>query len=137
MKLIAVRSSHIEAIGYEAGTMEVHFAGGKVITYENVDAHAHAALMAAESKGSHLHQYFHAKGNAARPMELNVYDAELRILETFDADPCCSRRLSQAIAGGFTREVETWTCTKCSTEWKARMVGPVKHWEPAPLIMIF
>jgi len=56
MNRTPVKSSQIASIGYDAGSKEMHieFHGGKVYTYQNVDAADHAALMAAESVGKHF-----------------------------------------------------------------------------------
>lgn len=50
-----VESSNMAAVGYDAPsqTLHVQFKGGSHYTHAGVSPEAHAALMAAESKGSH------------------------------------------------------------------------------------
>jgi hypothetical protein len=52
----AVKSSNINAVGYDADTMtlEVEFTGGGVYRYADVPAETHAALVKAESVGRHF-----------------------------------------------------------------------------------
>lgn len=56
MEIIPVQSSHIDGIGHEGSTMEVHFAGDRKYTYEGVSAEAFAEIQAAESTGIALRQ---------------------------------------------------------------------------------
>lgn len=53
---VIVESSNIKSIGYdgESRTLEVAFLNGGVYRYADVPATSYAALMAAESKGSHF-----------------------------------------------------------------------------------
>lgn len=57
-----VKSSNISAIGYdpENKILRVAFLNGNVYQYHDVDAEKHAALMGADSVGSHLNA--HIKG---------------------------------------------------------------------------
>lgn len=59
MQRSPVQSSNIVSVGHDpnSNTLEVEFKGGSVYTYHDVDADKHAALMAAESVGSHFHQH--------------------------------------------------------------------------------
>lgn len=53
-----VKSSNIEAIGYDPASRELHVkfkSGGYV--YADVAPDKHAALMKAESKGKHVHEH--------------------------------------------------------------------------------
>jgi hypothetical protein len=52
-------SSNIKAIGHDPATkvLRVEFRDGKSYNYANVGTAKHAALMASESKGSHLHKH--------------------------------------------------------------------------------
>lgn len=54
-----VESSHIEAIGYDAPTRQLHvkFSGGKTYAYHGVHPQEHVALMAAESHGAFLQKH--------------------------------------------------------------------------------
>lgn len=58
MKLVPVRSSNIEAVGYDPATrtMGVRFKGGMTYHHLDVSPEAHGALMSAPSKGAHYHQ---------------------------------------------------------------------------------
>lgn len=62
MNMHPVKSSNIESIGHdpETNTMRVRFQNGGMYDYAGVDAATHAAVMAADSPGSHLHR--HIKG---------------------------------------------------------------------------
>lgn len=53
-----VKSSHIKEIGHDpvTNTLKVHFADGGKYHFKGVSAEKHAALMAAESVGSHFHK---------------------------------------------------------------------------------
>lgn len=54
-----VTSSNIAAIGYDPATkaLTVQFKSGAQHRYADVSPDAHAALMAAESKGKHFHAH--------------------------------------------------------------------------------
>lgn len=56
MERVAVTSSAIRSVGYDAGskTLEIEFASGDVYQYSGVPVEAHAGLMAAESKGTYF-----------------------------------------------------------------------------------
>lgn len=66
MKFVAVKSSNIEAVAYEPGTMLVRFSGGAVYRYRGVQVQEHAALMAAESLGAHLAKHIKHKFSTDR-----------------------------------------------------------------------
>lgn len=50
--------------------------------------------------------------------------------QTCEPDPCCAPPLQKAMDAGALDAAETWECPKCGCEWKPRMVGPIRHWEP-------
>ena len=52
-----VKSSQIEAIGYQGTTLAIKFRGGSVYHYADVDAKTFAALQNAESIGKHFGQH--------------------------------------------------------------------------------
>jgi KTSC domain len=54
MKMHAVKSSNIKAIGYNNNTMRVEFKNGDSYEYFGVTPYQHKELMAAQSIGSHL-----------------------------------------------------------------------------------
>jgi hypothetical protein len=55
-ELQPVESSNVEAVGYDAesSTLAVRFKSGGLYHYKNVAPEAHAALMDADSIGSHI-----------------------------------------------------------------------------------
>jgi hypothetical protein len=50
MDLVAVSSSNLRAVGWQAGTLRILFHSGATYEFFNVPAEVHAALMAAPSK---------------------------------------------------------------------------------------
>lgn len=64
VQMVLVASSNVKAIGYDAPAQELHvdFHSGHSGIYANVPAAKQAALMAAPSKGSHLHANFIKQG---------------------------------------------------------------------------
>lgn len=60
-----VKSSNIRAIGFdpETKTLHVAFLNGTQYTYEGVDAEKHAALMSADSVGSHFNAHIKGGGH--------------------------------------------------------------------------
>ena len=66
MKRVAVDSTSIASIGYEARRceLEIEFRhSGDVYRYFDVPSKEHAEFMAAESKGTYLNQVFKPKGH--------------------------------------------------------------------------
>ena len=57
-KMIAVESSHIDAIGYDEGKKElaVEFSSGMLYCYEGVPLQVWKELKGASSKGAYLHK---------------------------------------------------------------------------------
>jgi hypothetical protein len=59
------------------------------------------------------------------------------ILNTHVADPCCSKPFLKTARTGALDLVESWTCPKCSCEWKPRLLeGGIRHWEPHVYVAI-
>lgn len=56
MNLISVSSSNVKAIGYENGTIEVHFRNGYVYQY-SANEPLFNDFLAASSKGKFVHQH--------------------------------------------------------------------------------
>lgn len=56
MNLIPVSSSDVSSIGYENGTLEVHFRSGGVYQYLHVPETVFQAFLNAASKGKFVHQ---------------------------------------------------------------------------------
>lgn len=63
MKLDSVKSSNIEAIGHDVDKNELHvkFRSGATHVYSDVSVADHAALVGAESIGSHFHKHVRSK----------------------------------------------------------------------------
>ena len=63
MEKVKVRSSNIEAIGYDAATkeLEIDFQGGTSYTYSGIPKELHEQFMAAESKGKFFHVNIRSK----------------------------------------------------------------------------
>jgi hypothetical protein len=61
-EMVPVTSSNLKAVGYDADAKELHvqFKNGGHYSYAGVPPEKHRALMAAASKGAHLHA--HIKG---------------------------------------------------------------------------
>ena len=57
VKMLPVKSSNVEAVGYDpaARVMHVQFRGGAVYHHADVSAADHARFMASGSKGKHYH----------------------------------------------------------------------------------
>lgn len=53
----SVSSSNIRSIGHdpESNTLEIEFSNGRVFQYSDVNVDEHAALLGAQSIGSHFH----------------------------------------------------------------------------------
>lgn len=66
IKLLPVKSSAIEAIGYDAPKSELHvrFHGGSTHIYSRVSSDAHVALVSARSIGKHFSK--HIRSHPAR-----------------------------------------------------------------------
>jgi hypothetical protein len=89
MKRTPVESSNVKSIGYHAEklTLEVEFHNGGVYQYYGVRPEHHAALMAAPSKGKHLHQHFRGKYET----RLIVDEPEAKVDEKVDSRGNCER----------------------------------------------
>ncbi|MBO0828401.1 MAG: KTSC domain-containing protein [Streptosporangiales bacterium] len=57
MRRVWVESSVLASVGYQAGTLEVEFVGGRVYRYLEVPAAEHAALMWATSHGTYFNEH--------------------------------------------------------------------------------
>lgn len=58
---VKVESSNIESVAYGDGVLEVKFKSGSTHRYDGVPPDAHAALMAAPSKGAHFAKHIRPK----------------------------------------------------------------------------
>jgi hypothetical protein len=61
-------SSNIKAVGYDRGArhLDVQFHSGAIHRHYDVDPHAHAALMASESKGKYFHRWIKGQYRSER-----------------------------------------------------------------------
>lgn len=78
------------------------------------------------------------------------------MMQSWEPDKCCGKRLAKAIASGAITEVSTsWDCPECGCTWKPRTLvkdvhvqadGAIlasvehislRHWEPHPAIELF
>lgn len=61
MKLEPVKSSGVEAVGYDAANKALHvkFKSGGTYAYQNVAPHHAPAIMKAQSVGKYLHQHIY------------------------------------------------------------------------------
>lgn len=71
MQMRSVKSSQISAVGYDrhSRTLEVHFARGGRYQYSDVPFDAYAALLRADSIGSHFHKHIRNGGYDYRRIE--------------------------------------------------------------------
>lgn len=60
MERTPVQSSSIQSVGFEHGTMEVEFAGGRVYSF-TASQSEYDAFMASESKGRFFNAHFRAR----------------------------------------------------------------------------
>jgi hypothetical protein len=134
MEMVEVESSNVHSIGYDAGAKRlcVRYRDGVSYEHEDITPEFHAALMAAPSKGKFLAR--HLKGGAKLAAMPLREPAETPSMNTFESDPCCNGNLAKDGRAGKLDIVTSWTCPKCGCEWKCRIVGPLRHWEPHELI---
>lgn len=88
MKLTAVRSSNVSAIGYDASTrtMVARFKSGGVYRYGRVEPEQHAELMSCESIGARLAVQF-ARQPHLHPVE-KVTPQEADTFTYEESEPC-------------------------------------------------
>jgi|HubBroStandDraft_4_1064222.scaffolds.fasta_scaffold02568_16 hypothetical protein len=68
MHMEPVSSKAIAAVGYDAPTRTLHVrfhSGAKIYDFPNIDAHEHAAFLAAPSLGKHYHAHIRARAVAS------------------------------------------------------------------------
>ena len=58
------------------------------------------------------------------------------VIDTYEWDQCCAQRLAKALREAVTPMTE-WTCPKCGVEYRPRMVGRLRHWEPQCPVVVF
>ena len=130
MTLETVKSSSVYAIGYdeERQRLVVVFKGYEYpATREQFEALKVEALKEARSIGRAVAMLTSDKSPSNE-------GAKQEALDSYDADPCCGVAIFEAIAKGIHGDM--WNCPKCGCLWKAKQIGPVRHWEPVPLIAV-
>jgi hypothetical protein len=143
MNWLEVQSSNVAAVAYEPeiATLTVRYKDGSVYVLPNVTATQFGALMTAPSKGKFLAAM---SGQAIRievmPTGKVAPDSgpatteeagPLNVIDE-DADKCCRASLARHFDRDVRIDGEPWvgsvTCRDCGTEFRAEMVGPVRHW---------
>ena len=159
MEMVAVEgSSNIAAIGYlpDVCLMRVRFRDGAQYDHLNVSAQAHAALMAAPSKGKHLREHFPpgvrcmANGGpvpegapyivgetpseqTTRTLGIQPIAEPSDIIVDDEIDSCCKPRLMKV----NRTKISTWVCPRCGQQWDAALLEGVKTWQPYSPIMFW
>ncbi len=136
MEMVPVESSNIAAIGYDAGTLRVRFKDGAEYEYEGVTEAAHAALMAAPSKGRWLKEY-RSGHRLAEPAANAASDK----FHTTQAEGCCKTQLKNASLFGKLDKLlatgDPFECGKCGTVYQPKSFGPLTNWEAEVAVLIF
>jgi len=55
---------------------------------------------------------------------------------SYEPDTCCGKHIVRAISEGKLDAADSWECPKCGLEWKPRVVGTLRHWEPHPVLLV-
>ena len=159
MKMCAVESSNVAAIGYDSDvrTLAVRFKSGALYIWPNVTPEQHQEFSAAPSKGAWLSAFkrnhdgmevvHHGPPDDKAATDMTVVNESKIIglangadqgpapLQTVEPDVCCNpglyRALANSAAGGL------WTCEKCGTEWERRAAGSVVHWAPRVPVLVW
>jgi hypothetical protein len=152
MQMIAVEnSSNIAAIGYEPSVnlLRVRYKDGRTYDFPDVVPAAHAALMAAPSKGKWLAANVSGgkrlsdaldPDTAPTPIPLVLREpqppAERSVLNTIDPDDegCCLAGLSRI---ADLNAINSWRCPKCGTEWRPNVVDGIRHWTARPVVIVW
>jgi hypothetical protein len=151
MEFVKVESSNIETVAYVADCqlMRVRYKDGTQYDHLNVSAQAHAALMAAPSKGKHLREHFPpgvrclADGGplpegtpylvGEQAIESPAPPEPADIIVDDEIDSCCKPRLMKV----DRTDIAIWVCGKCGQEWRPIMLEGVKTWQPYSPIMFW
>lgn len=137
MDFIRVESASVAGIAWAAGYLWIQYRDASVYSCKASEAE-YNYLMAAPSKGSHLHIHFKERLRKVQDLGKMLDDplAEPAQLNTHVPDTCCSKPLSKALSGGLLAGKDSWDCPKCGVSWKARMVQAVRHWEPVAMFEV-
>jgi len=76
MERIPVKSSFIESIGYESGTLEVTFKDGGMYKYIDVPRETYESVMGAESIGKAVRENILKEGFGVEKIEPEVLEIE-------------------------------------------------------------
>lgn len=61
VRMIPVRSSNLSSVGYDNGTLYIHFHTGFTYWYANVPIEIYQTLMATPHKGEYFHSHIERK----------------------------------------------------------------------------
>lgn len=123
-------STAVKAAGFENGVIRILFVTGHWKDFVDCTAADFDAFLAAPSKGRFVQEKLVRRPSAARTLNPTA-------LDTFHSDPCCSTRLSRAIAAGIVADLEEWSCPNCGSLWTAKKTSIGRHWEPRPWMAVF
>jgi hypothetical protein len=131
MELVAVESSNVAAIGYnaECELLRVRFKDGGVYDYPGVSVELHERIMQAESKGRALAAIKHRAVKVGEQIQLRE-PTPPGPMQSFQEDSCCGKHLSKALMSGALDTVNTWECPTCGCEWRAQTIDSIRHWSP-------
>jgi len=59
------------------------------------------------------------------------------MIDAYQEDPCCGKRLGKALLAGAVDEKDTWVCPKCGCEWRPVAIEGIRYWTPHEVIVIF
>lgn len=134
MTFVAVASGMISIVGYDAelNHLQAIMRDGAVYDVSPCTQSEYDAFMKARSAGIYWNVTFRHRAVRSGKDESKIKPA----LQTFAPDPCCSKPLSKAIRGGTLDKANSWTCPNCGCDWKPKLVGTVRHWEPEVLAVV-
>jgi hypothetical protein len=113
-------SSSVKAAGFEDGAIRILFHSGHWKDFTGRTAAEFAELLEAPSKGRFVHQL------DGRPVSNTTI-----ALDTYENDPCCSKRLAKALRSNTLTGADKWICPTCGAEWTPELApGIGRHWKP-------
>lgn len=139
MEMVAVESSNVAEIGYDPASrvLRVQYRDSSVYDHADVEPIEHEALMAVSSKGRYLQLLGKRKPGVRVGHVLELREPAVKVLDSFDAEDCCTEALWKALGNGTLNGKTEWTHEKCGTVWKAEMFGPLRKWTPQAMIEVF
>lgn len=149
VNLTPVNSSHVAAVGYleESRVLLVLYKDKTLAARLDVGPEQYAALLQADSKGKFLHalrgtsvSLSKAPGKEGeKTQETKITAAEgaqqKAPLDSLDEDAgkCCRKAMSKNVP---PLQTEMFLCPDCGLQFRANMIGPVRHWSIVPLVVI-